>query len=467
MIRTVLSILLFFVSTSASMADDSALSNYPHDLQSILDNVVAHHPFLTASAEEIKGARGELLSNQGAFDPVLKSELSAYPKADYSGTYSSVFAEQPLEWMGSKLIAGYRKGSGTFPIYENIYETNDEGEARLGFEMPILRDRPIDRRRASIQRATMQIEGANFTLNQRKIELVRNASLAFWEWIAAKQKFSAFQDLLNVAERRDRQLVERVSVGDLSEFDRKDNLRQVLQRKAFFVAAERSIKKAEYELGLFLWTKAGSPDQGLLQPSLGNLPEPPSIPEAQAEFLETETIRARPDILRLNNQLEQQEIEKTLAENQILPRLDLRVYGSKDYGEGSDSRDEAELKVGINIEIPLETRTQQGRLSVIAARTRELIQHKILAEQRVRIEIADSKNSFHLAVERMKVIRDELRLTQELQVGERSKLDQGDSNLIFLNLREQATTDAKVREIDAVADAWKAYALYKAALGKY
>lgn len=470
MIGVVLSLFLLLSVSITCVADDIdnlKVSSYPRHLVSILDNIIAYHPFLTASEEEIKGARGELLSSQGAFDPVLKGEFSAYPKADYSGTYSSVFAEQPLEWMGTKLIAGYRRGAGTFPIYENFYETNNEGEARLGFEIPVLRDRPIDRRRASIQRAAMQIEGADFTLSQRKVELVRNASIAFWEWVAAGKKLTAFENLLKVAEERNRQLTERVSAGDFSEFDRNDNLRQVLQRKTFFVAAERAKVKAAYELGLFLWNKDGTPDKDLLQYSMKQIPEPPNLSNDQMGELEKKAILSRPDIARLSNQLEQQRVEKTLAENQILPRLDLRAYGSKDYGEGSRARDEAELKVGINIEIPLETRTQRGRISVISAKERELLQQKKLAEERAKVEIADSKNSFHLAVERMKIIRNELRLAKELEAGEKTKLDQGDSNLIFLNLREQATTDAVVREIDALADAWKAYAIYKAALGEY
>jgi outer membrane protein, heavy metal efflux system len=53
---------------------------------------------------------------------------------------------------------------------------------------------------------------------------------------------------------------------------------------------------------------------------------------------------------------------------------------------------------------------------------------------------------------------------REVEKGERERFELGDSNLIFVNLREQTAAEAAIREIDALSDYEKAKAAYRAAL---
>jgi outer membrane protein TolC len=54
-------------------------------------------------------------------------------------------------------------------------------------------------------------------------------------------------------------------------------------------------------------------------------------------------------------------------------------------------------------------------------------------------------------------------LAQQLQDAENEKLKQGASDLLALQIREQATFDAKVLEVEALADYFRAEANYRAA----
>lgn len=435
------------------------------EFQPYLEQVLSAHPALEATRQEIEGAKADLLASQGAFDPVLKGETLNYPEGDYSGSYANLFVEQPLEWMGARAIAGYRRGGGKFPIYEDYYSTNSGGETRAGIELPVLRDGVIDRRRAAIARAFVQVEGAELSLTQRRVELARAASLAFWDWVAATLRREAYEELLETAELRDRQFERRANAGELARFDKVDNERQVLQRRAQLLSSERSLAKAAFDLGLFLWTRESAPD-------LLGARSPPSrvrVPPASVFDLKKAVevaLAARPEHRRLENQLRQQEVEANLAQNQLLPRLDLQLYAADDMGSGSTSRDEPELKGGVKVEIPLATRTQRGRIAAVAAKRRELEAQKTFVEQRIATEVADALNAVKLAASRVEVAREEVRVAEELERGEMTKFEQGESNLIFVNLREQATVDAKVREIDAVNDVWKSYVAYRTALGE-
>jgi hypothetical protein len=69
------------------------------------------------------------------------------------------------------------------------------------------------------------------------------------------------------------------------------------------------------------------------------------------------------------------------------------------------------------------------------------------------------------ARERVRLAIEENELALTLEKGERARFAHGDSNLIFVQLREQTTADAATRKIDALLDYWLAEASWEAAQG--
>lgn len=179
-------------------------------LDDVIGATLEYHPALNAEKQERVGADADLLSAEGAFDPSIKGEALSYVTGGYSGNYGSAYVEQPLKFYGSKIVGGYRIGDGSFPIYDNWYETNSAGETGIGVEVPLLRDGPIDRRRANINKAESGQVLADSLVEQRRIELARAAALTYWDWTAARNKIKVYRTLLKVAEERDRQISERV-----------------------------------------------------------------------------------------------------------------------------------------------------------------------------------------------------------------------------------------------------------------
>lgn len=66
----------------------------------------------------------------------------------------------------------------------------------------------------------------------------------------------------------------------------------------------------------------------------------------------------------------------------------------------------------------------------------------------------------------MDVVAQEVKAADDLARGEAKRFDLGDSNLIFVNLREQNAADAKVREIEALQDYQKAFVAFEATLAR-
>ncbi len=435
-------------------------------LDDVLAATLTHHPALKAERQEQVAADADLLSAQGAFDPSFKADALSYVTGGYSGNYGSAYVEQPLEFYGSKVIGGYRIGDGTFPTYDNWYETNSSGETGLGVEVPLLRDGPIDRRRANIGKAQSGQQLAESLVEQRRIELARAAALTYWDWTAARNKVKVYRRLLADAEERDRQIAERVARGDLPEFDRTDNQRAVLQRKAQLLAAERGVKNAEYALSLFFRDSAAQPQSIERFQSLDKIPLPLFVPVHMSSDPVAEATEARPEFKNLKAQHEQNKLELTLARNQVLPRLDLRVFSYNDYGTGDPKREDPEVKAGLRIEIPLATRTQQGRIDFYESRQKKLEFTETFLRERIRTDVQDALNALDIAKSRVAVVGEEVAAAEELARGELQRFNLGDSNLIFVNLREQNAADAKVREIEALQDYQKAFVAFEATLAR-
>jgi len=436
------------------------------ELDEVVKATLEHHPALHGEIEERRAADAELLSAEGAFDPSIKGEGLNYATGGYSGAYGGAYVEQPLQLYGSKIVAGYRVGDGTFPTYENWYETNNGGEAQAGVEVPLLRDGPTDRRRINISKSEAGQRLADAMVEQRRIELARSAAFSYWDWTAARLKVKTFKKLLEVALERDRQITERVAKGDLPDFERLDNQRAVLQRQAQLLSAERALKNSEFTLGLFYRDSARQPLDVSAFRALDKIPLPLFEVHRSPEEPIRQAIQSRPEFKGIDAQRQQNDFELKLARNQILPRLDLKVFTARDYGVGEDKRDDTELKAGLRFEIPLMTRTQEGRIGFYEAKQRKLAFTETFLKERIRADVRDALNALDIARQRVDVTSQEVSASRSLAEGERARFSLGDSNLIFVNLREQNAADAEVREIEALQDYQKAFVAFEATLAR-
>ena len=120
----------------------------------------------------------------------------------------------------------------------------------------------------------------------------------------------------------------------------------------------------------------------------------------------------------------------------------------------------------MRIEIPLATRTQQGRIDYFESRQKKLEFTETFLRERIRTDVQDALNALDVAKSRVEVVAQEVRASEELARGELKRFNMGDSNLIFVNLREQNAADAKVREIEALQDYQKAFVAFEATLAR-
>jgi outer membrane protein TolC len=236
----------------------------------------------------------------------------------------------------------------------------------------------------------------------------------------------------------------------------------VLQRRAQLLTAQRAVKAAEFSLSLFYRNHASEPQSVERFQSLDRIPPPLFAPVRHHEDPVVEAAEARPEFKNIKAQSEQNKIELELARNQVLPRLDLRVFSYNDYGTGNPKLEDPEVKAGLRIEIPLATRTQKGRIDYYESRQRKLQFTETFLRERIRADVQDALNALDIARSKVEVAEAEVKASEDLARGELKRFDMGDSNLIFVNLREQNAADAEAREIEALQDYQKAFVTFEA-----
>jgi outer membrane protein TolC len=437
----------------------------PLTLDEVTRSAIERYPLLAAAKKDVAIASAEVLSAEGGFDPALQMKAGTIPFGPYEYDRLEVYAEQPTAIWGTRFFGGWRYGRGDIPPYYGYLRTNDHGEVRAGADIPILRDGPIDRRRAALRRAEIGAQIAPLSVEQQKLEVVRMASVRYWDWVASGRKLDIARDLLEVAVVRDAQLRARVERGDLPGIERADNERAIQQRSAQLAGAQRSLENAAIELSLFLRDDEGMPRMADTRRLPDALPEPvvPDIAAGAAD--ERLALLRRPEPKRLTLLAEQARVDLAYAENQRKLGLDFIVQGAKDLGPGDPKLGKPELELMLLVDVPLLNRVQKGRAAAAEATIARAALQTSYARDRVVADVRDAKSAMELARQRVAAARREVGVAQQLVELERQRFEMGEGTLFLVNLREQAAAEASLREVDALADFHRAVATHRAATG--
>ncbi|MBK6848146.1 MAG: TolC family protein [Proteobacteria bacterium] len=448
------------VTAPAPPADAHALT-----LAEVLEVVARQHPLIEASVQKLRQAEGKLVQAEGGFDTELVAEGGWLPHADYEHGVASVTLSQPTPFWGARLFGRWRIGRGDFPVYKEGDATAEAGEARAGIELPLLRDGPIDARRAQLQQGRLRRDAARLGVSALRIELRRQAAHRYWDWVAAGLKLEVERQLLQIARQRDAALRSRVARGDLPAIEVLDNRRTILMREGSVVRARRKFEQSAIKLSLFLRDASARP----VRPGLERLPAAapplpaPLEPRPIAEDLRT-ALGQRPDLQQLALALADNEVEGRLSANQRWPRLAAIVGLGVDVGDERYRDRRSELGLGFKLEWPLLMRKASGGLLRAEARQRELQARQRLLRDEVEAQIRDARSAIEAARQRAEAARDEREVAHQVEAAERERLEFGAGTLLTVNLRELAAAKADKRAIDAATTCRRALADYEAVL---
>lgn len=437
-----------------------ALASTPLTLSEVLSSVKATYPPLFEAEQERAIAEANRLGAEGGFDASWKTRAANQASANPAQPRLESVIEQPTSLWGMTVFGGYRAAGGTMDS-----RIGSPGQVQAGVSLPLLRDGPIDRRRANLSQAEARVTVAEATVEFRRLDSMRQAAIRYWEWVAAGRRRAIMQELLAIAKKRDKDIAETIRLGVVAPIEQQENERTVLQRQSQLVSAERALEQAAIELSLFLRDRNGVP----LLPSdarlLGSLPEPQALDPENVAKDHGAALQRRPELRLVSAQLEQAMVELAWAKNQLSPALTLGVTGSRDVAGAGEMP--PGLEASVQLDIPLQTRLPRGRIAGSEATVAQIEQQRRLARDRVQTEIQDALSALEAARKRVQLSRREVAVALKLEAAERERFKLGESTLLIVNLREQATAEAAVREVDALADFQRAWVVYQVAIADF
>lgn len=417
-------------------------------LEEVLASSREHFPRVQSAVAEILAQQGRVTEALGAFDLALEQESLIWADGYYDGVSTDSKLVKPVGPANAKLFAGYRVSNDDFPIYQQELVTNDGGEFNLGIVFSMWRDRATDARRVAIDNARLGVREARIELRLARLMTQRNAARAYWRWLAAGRELAVYRQLAALAVKRMDGLDQRVAAGDVAAIFVVENRQNLLRRQALVTSAERDFRLAAIELSLYLRDHEGRPRRAL------ETELPDAFPDADLEIEDPQSLVAdvlarRPELALIDVDRRRGENSLKLAENLLKPRVDVGFKAAQDLGAGSRAREGFDAIVDVTISIPLERRRALGQADSARAKLRRLEFDRQLQSDRLTNELAKLGVTIDAARRFVAISRDEAAQADIMERAERRRFDAGASDFFVVNLREERSADARLRNLQA------------------
>lgn len=440
------------------------------DLKAILEEL-PNHPLYLMGSFRIDQENGSILKSLGALDPKLSAKKKTYVEGGYSGDYAEATLEQPTTYYGVRPFASMRLGRGSFPVYYDELSTADNGEFGVGVFVPLLRGREIDDIRANIAIAHLKRQASDVNRELVLLELKRDASKVFLGYEINKSKIAIYKELIDKAEARVSQITAEIAAGDKPRIALIDNERLLIKRRYEQNKIFEKVKVAKTKV-LFYAPNFVHIDEKKYADSIEMIEseqkkfDSVTLKIKDLAVLKAKAVEKRPEMKVLGVKLNEIEQLLHLEENNLLPNLDLEVVRYDDMGRYESKKgDSPEIQGMLSFKMPLYRRKARGEVMKLRNKANEIRSKRDAVERKIKLSIDAIDVVYRRSLERMKMARKQVFYSKQLEEAEKEKFISGESNLIFVNIREQATADAEVQLLEAIGDLISARIDMKAAVG--
>lgn len=440
----------------------------PLSLADVLIRVERNHPKLRGAELERRMASAKRLEKQGAFDPAMTLDndtqrYNSYPERGKAKMESlNDVSVGILTRYGAKISATSNFHYGD--VKSPASGTGTSGSHFLGLSLPLLRGARINEKSAAERRAIIGEPLANAEFNQARLALLLRASNSYWEWAAAKKRTDVNQGLTQLAEVRAQQIQARANAGDLPLIDALEARQEVQRRQELLFKTQREFQKATFSIANYLWNETANE---VLRPTAEQapetLPQPKVLTPEVARDAKLIALKSRPELSQIALLRDITDVDLDLARNQLLPILDLYAGPGIDTGAGSIG---PVFKTGVSVVVPLRNRTAQGQVEQAKLKLEKLELDKKALLQQVFLEVDDTVSDLNMAFQRHEAANQAYQLAKQLEEGERTRFELGDSTLFMVNQRERSTAEAMIRLIELQAEYQQAQVRLMAVTGQ-
>ncbi|QDG39789.1 TolC family protein [Alteromonas mediterranea] len=458
--------LLGSVSSAKVLAQSQTTQPAP-SIEGLIESMVNYHPYVLAINEGNYQAAAELEIARSSFDPFIEQKTKSRVSGYYDGTNLTQRFTNPIKDYNASVFGEYRIAGGDFPSYEGYYDTLSGGEASVGIAMSLLQNRKIDKRRTALRNAGLASSQWQALASSLINDFVYKGVSEYIAWYESALQIDAVTELLNTASEREKALVTRVEKGDLASIVLTEFKANLLQQR--LTLAELKQKRDMHAQMLSYYWRSPSGDMQAVKSD-----KPPKdinwpywVGNGQLVTLRN-ALREHPelDVMKLEQQVVENKV--ALADNALLPKLDLTASIARDVGAGSQTLEGTETKVGLSFSYPLGNRKAKAERAQLQSKQRELAHKLTSTEQAIAQRFEQALVYWGQAKDIVSLQSENAALAKTLSKVEKTRFDAGDSDMFVLNARAQNEIKAKMKEIKARVDLLKAeLMLYKEAAMLY
>ncbi|TAG57021.1 MAG: hypothetical protein EAZ27_03750 [Cytophagales bacterium] len=411
--------------------------------------VMAYHPVAKQADAVVKQAGFETQMARGlGFDPKIISELNSktFGGKEYFRIWDN-YLKVPT-WFGAEFKVGYQEAYGKFVNPEKIIPS--EGFSSIGITVPIGQGLILDNRRATLRQAQLfqKISDAEKTkiLNKLFYEVAKN----YWDWYFKYNRFKQLEVGIQLAENRYKFVSQRISLGEEPAIDSTEALILLQNRIVAYNQAKMESQNSLIELSNHLWTKEGEPaelDQQFI-PEKFNYSEI-KIDTSIKEILLNYASEFHPEILKLNYKINQLQIDRKLAIENLKPTINLN-YSYISRGIMNEAKLNSDYlfsnnKFGFDISIPLVFRKELAKMNITKVKINRTDFEKSILKRSISNEILQNSNELNNTANLL-TIQNKLVLNYiTLRNGESQKFMNGESSLFLVNSRESSLIESQIK----------------------
>ena len=435
-------VLLLFGSLAWGQNQNLKELNY----NEFLGYVKKYHPLVKSAQLEINMAQANLMMARGGFDPKIEADFDQkqFMGKEYYSVFNSSF--KIPTWYGIEVKAGFDNSEGIFVNPENSLP--NQGLTSLGITVPVGQGLFINQRMADLRKAKIQIRLSQAERKLQAIEVLYNASLAYFNWKRNHSEVQLYSNYLDNASVRYKGILTLIKNGDKPAIDSVEAGIVVKTRRWNLEESKLKLAKSKLDLSNYLWLDNTIPLE--LQDDV--------LPENKLELTIGETLKINklipdtisienhPKINSLENKLAILEVDRKLKANSLLPKMDVGYHYLSEPNYWNDTNFN-NYKIGVNFKFPLFLRKERGSLQLAKFK----IQDTKLTLDLERIQL---KNKITAQQTEIKSIEKQLQLISSLVSGNGQMLQSeerlfslGESSIFLINARENNLVSIQLTQL--------------------
>lgn len=434
--------LFFILFTTWVSGQNSNILTY----NEYLGYVKKFHPLVKSANLQVNSAQANLMMARGGFDPKIEVDFDQkqFKDKEYYSLLNSSF--KIPTWYGIEVKAGFDNSEGIFLNPQNTLP--NQGLTSLGINVPVGQGLLINQRMADLRKAKIQIQLSEAERKLQAIEVLYDASVAYFNWKRNYNEVELYKNYLKNAEIRFNGVTELIKNGDKPAIDSVEAGIIVRNRKLSLEESQLKLTKAKLEMSNFLWLENNLPLE--LQDTI--------IPEENLEQTIKETLRTNdlmlanpsldnhPKIDALESKIGILEVERKLKTNQLLPKIDLGYHYLSEPNAFSTT-DFNNYKVGVNFSFPIFLRKERGSLKMTQFKIQDTQYELNLQKVQLTNKINAQQTEINSLERQRQLIGDLVNDYSVMLNSEERLFSFGESSVFLINSRENNLVSAQLSQL--------------------